>query len=140
MNLHPHCCGNVKSYNGDILPVHAMKAYAEVEKLYLYMLLIIALDGVAHSASCPGLLNPRESMWCPIGSWMSPRSSQNIWKKNLLVPSRNWMTIPQSHRLQPSHYSSCITMHCKLIEHHILDSNTWYLDSAATHRTDVLHN
>jgi hypothetical protein len=50
-----------------------------------------------------------------IGGWMGPRASQNIWKKNLLVPSRNWMMIPQSYRLLASHYSSCITMHCKLI-------------------------
>ena len=50
-------------------------------------------------------------------SWMGPRASQNIWKKNLLVPSRNWMAIPQSYRLQPGHYTSYITMHCKLIEH-----------------------
>ena len=52
-----------------------------------------------------------------IGSWMGPRASQNTWKKNLLVPSRNWMTIPQPYRLQHSHYTSYITMHCKLIEH-----------------------
>jgi hypothetical protein len=52
-----------------------------------------------------------------IGSWLGPRASQNIWKKNLLVPSRNWMTIPQSYRLQPSHYTSYIMNHCKLIEH-----------------------
>jgi hypothetical protein len=36
-----------------------MKADAEVEKLYLYALLIIAMDGVAQSASCPGLFSPR---------------------------------------------------------------------------------
>jgi hypothetical protein len=52
-----------------------------------------------------------------IGGWMGPRASQNIWKKNLLVPSRNWMTIPQSYRLQPSHYNSYITIYSKLIEH-----------------------
>jgi hypothetical protein len=50
-----------------------------------------------------------------IGGRMVPRASQNIWKKNLLVLSRNWMTIPQSYRLH--HYNSYITMHCKLIEH-----------------------
>jgi len=33
VNLHPHWCENVKSCNGDIIPVHDMKAYAEVEKL-----------------------------------------------------------------------------------------------------------
>ena len=66
------------------LQIHAMKAYAEVEKLQLYELLI-----TAQSASCPGLFNSRESMWSAIGSWMDPRSSQNIWKKNLLVSSRN---------------------------------------------------
>jgi len=39
-----------------------MKAYAEVEKLQLYALLIIALDVVAQSASCSALFNRRESM------------------------------------------------------------------------------
>jgi hypothetical protein len=48
---------------------------------------------------------------------MGPKASQNIWKKNLLVPSTNWMMIPQSFRLQPSHYNSYIMMYCKLIEH-----------------------
>jgi hypothetical protein len=57
-----------------------------------------------------------------IGSWMGPRASQNIWKKNVPVPSRKWMTIPQSYRLQPSHYTSYITMHCKLIEHQHYDT------------------
>jgi hypothetical protein len=52
-----------------------------------------------------------------IGGWMGPKASQNISKKNVLVPSRNWMMFPQSYRLQPSHYNSYITMHCKLIEH-----------------------
>jgi hypothetical protein len=33
VNLHPHWCENVKPHKGDILPGHAMKAYAEVQKL-----------------------------------------------------------------------------------------------------------
>jgi acyl-CoA-binding protein len=49
-----------------------MKAYAEVEKLQLYALLIIALDGVAQSASCPGLFNPRET------------ACYNIWNRRLV--------------------------------------------------------
>jgi hypothetical protein len=52
-----------------------------------------------------------------IGGWMCSIASQNIWKKNLLVPSRNWMTIPQSYRLQSDHYNSYITMQRKLTEH-----------------------
>ena len=52
-----------------------------------------------------------------IGGWKGPRACQNIWNKNLVVPSKNWMTIPQPYRLQPSHYNSYITMHCTLTEH-----------------------
>jgi len=44
MNLYPYCCENLKSCKGEILPVHTMKAYGEVEKVWLYVLLIIALD------------------------------------------------------------------------------------------------
>jgi hypothetical protein len=53
VNLHPHWCENLKSCKGDTLPVHAMKAYGEEEKVLLYALLIIALDGVVQSVSCP---------------------------------------------------------------------------------------
>jgi len=33
VNLHSHWFENLKSCKGDILPVHAMKAYGEVEKI-----------------------------------------------------------------------------------------------------------
>jgi len=44
MNLYPYCCENLKSRKGEILPVHTVKAYGEVEKVQLYVLLIIAID------------------------------------------------------------------------------------------------
>jgi len=55
-----------------------MKAYTKVEKVWLCMLLIIALDGVAQSASCPSQFKPSKSMWCPIGSWMGPIPSEHL--------------------------------------------------------------
>jgi hypothetical protein len=51
-----------------------MKAYAEVEKLQLYALLIIALDGVVQSVSCRGLFNPRE------------KACYNVWNRRLDGP------------------------------------------------------
>jgi hypothetical protein len=51
-----------------------MKAYAEIEKLLIYALLIIALDGVAQSASCSGLFHPRE------------RACYNVWNRKLVGP------------------------------------------------------
>jgi hypothetical protein len=63
-----------------------MNACGEVQKVLLYAVLIIALDGVVQSASCTALFNPRETA-CDMhgtGSCMGPRASQKIWKKNLL--------------------------------------------------------
>ena len=33
VNLHPHCCKNLNSCTGEILPVHAVKAYGVLEKV-----------------------------------------------------------------------------------------------------------
>jgi hypothetical protein len=116
VNLHLHWYENLKSYKGDILPVHAMEAETEVQKVLLYALLIIALDGFEQSGSCPGLFNPRETA-CDmhvIGGWL--RVGQHLEEESP-VPSRKWMMIPQSCRMQPSHYSNYISMYFKLIEH-----------------------
>ena len=60
LNRHPHCCKNLNSCTGEILPVHAMKVDGVLEKVEFYAFLIIALDGVEESASCADHFNPRK--------------------------------------------------------------------------------